>query len=100
MNTADKTTNRLTTDEPGNLKSELMKKYRETFVDRLTVGDLQELQFYRENLFDNNRRWNTEYKLKFDTKMRQYFPEEVLRREIASIEVLVSLLVPADLVNP
>jgi hypothetical protein len=99
MNTADDMMNSLTTDDHSDLKSELRKKYQETFIDRLSPGDLQELQFYQKNLFDNNRRWNTEYKLKFESKLRQYFHEEVLRREIASIEVLVGLLVPGDLEN-
>ena len=71
----------------------------EMFVDKLTQQDLRELQFYLKNQFDEKRRINAEYKLKFESKLRQYFHEEVLRREIVSIETLVSLLRPEDVKN-
>jgi hypothetical protein len=35
--------------------------------------------------------------MKFEVKLRQYFHEEVLRREIVSIETLLSLMQPQDL---
>ena len=78
------------------IKTTLINKYKEMFVDKLTQKDLRELQFYLKNQFDENRQLNTEYKLKFESRLRQYFHEEVLRREIISIETLVDLLRPED----
>jgi hypothetical protein len=37
--------------------------------------------------------------LKFESRLRQYFHEEVMRREIVSIETLLSLLKPEDVKN-
>jgi len=74
-----------------------MHKYKEMFVDKLTQQDLRELQFYLKNQFNENRQLNTEYKFKFKPRLRQYFHEEVLRREIISIETLPGLLRPEDL---
>jgi len=73
-----------------------MHKYKEMFVDKLTQQDLRELQFYLKNQFNENRQLNTEYKLKFESRLRQYFHEEVLKREIISIETLLGLLRPED----
>ena len=73
-----------------------MHKYKEMFVNKLTQQDLRELQFYLRNQFNENRQLNTEYKLKFESLLRQYFHEEVLRREIISIETLLGLLRPED----
>jgi hypothetical protein len=78
------------------IKTTLTKKYMEMFVDKLTQQDLRELQFYLKNQFDEKRQINAEYKLKFESKLRQYFHEEVLRREIVSIETLLGLLKPKD----
>jgi hypothetical protein len=78
------------------IKTTLMKKYKEMFVDKLTQQDLRELQFYLKNQFNENRQLNTEYKVKFESRLRQYFHEEVLRREIISIETLLGLLTPED----
>jgi len=78
------------------IKTTLINKYKEMFVDKLTQKDLRELQFYLKNQFDENRQLNTEYKLKFESRLQQYFHEEVLRREIISIETLVDLLRPED----
>jgi hypothetical protein len=78
------------------IKPMLMNKYKEMFVDKLTKQDLKELQFYLKNQFDENRRLNAEYKLKFESRLRQYFHEEVMRREIISIETLLGLLTPED----
>ena len=74
------------------IKTTLMNKYKEMFVDKLTQQDLRELQFYLKNQFNENRQLNTEYKLKFESRLRQYFHEEVLKREIISIETLLGLL--------
>jgi hypothetical protein len=87
-------------DTPDDTKVALLNKYRAMFVDRLTVQDLQELQFYARNQIDANRRIDPEYRLKLEFKLRQYFPEEVLRREIASIELLLGQLNPTDLRKP
>jgi len=73
-----------------------MNKYKEIIVDKLTQQDLRELQFYLTNQFDEKRQINAEYKLKFESKLRQYFHEEVLWREIVSIETLLGLLKPED----
>jgi hypothetical protein len=85
--------NRNTSDD---IKITLMNKYKEMFVDKLTQQDLRELQFYLKNQFNENRQLNTEYKLKFESLLRQYFHEEVLRREIISIETLLGLLTSED----
>ena len=79
------------------MKMSLMNKYRETFIDKLTLRDLEELQFYLRKQYDKTSGWNSEYRLKFEFKLKQYFHEEILRREIASIETLLSLLQPQDL---
>jgi hypothetical protein len=81
------------------IKTTLMNKYMAMFVDKLTQQDLRELQFYLKNQFDEKRQINAEYKLKFESKLRQYFHEEVLRREIVSIETLLGLLKPEDVRN-
>jgi hypothetical protein len=82
------------TDE---VKTSLMTKYREMFIDKLSPQDLEELQFYLRQQYDNEHGWNNEYRLKFEFKLRQYFHEEILTREIASIETLLGLLQPQDL---
>jgi len=79
------------------VKMVLMNKYKEMFIDLLTPQDLDELQFYLGKQYDKKRGWNREYKLKFELKLRQFFHEEVLKREIASIETLLGLLHPHDL---
>jgi hypothetical protein len=84
---------------PDEVKTSLMDKYREMFVDKLTPEDLEELQFYLRQQYDKELGWNSEYKLKFEFKLRQYFHEEVLKREIASIETLLGLLQPQDLTS-
>ena len=76
-----------------------MNKYKEIIVDKLTRQELRELQFYLKNQFNEKRQLNAEYKLKFESKLRQYFHEEVMSREIISIETLVSLLKPEDVKN-
>ncbi len=79
------------------IKTSLMDKYREMFIDKLTPQDLEELQIYLGKQFDKEHGWNSEYKQKFESKLRQYFHEEVLQREIASIETLLSLMQRHDL---
>ncbi|MFA5347318.1 MAG: hypothetical protein WC294_04220 [Methanoregula sp.] len=81
------------------IKLTLMNKYKEILVDKLTRRDLEELQFYLKYQFDEKRQINAEYKLKFESRLRQYFHEEVLSREIVSIETLLGLLKPEDVKN-
>jgi len=81
------------------VKTLLMNKYREIFIDKLSRQDLDELRFYILNQYDQNIGWNREYKLKFESKLRHYFHEEILRREIVSIEALIRLLNPDDLTH-
>jgi hypothetical protein len=87
----------LTGNRAGDIKRTLVKKYKAPLIDKLTEQDLRELQFYLKNQFDEKRRINPEYKLKFESKLRQYFHEEILTREIVSIETLVGLLSSEDL---
>ena len=84
-------------NSPDEIKKMLMNKYRDMFVDKLTQQDLRELQFYLRNQFDEKRRINAENKLKFESLLRRYFHEEIMRREIVSIETLLSLLKPEDI---
>jgi DNA-binding MurR/RpiR family transcriptional regulator len=87
-------------DTPADVKAALVSKYRGMFVDKLTLRDLQELQFYVRNQIDENHRIDPVCRLKLEFKLRQYFPEEVLRREIASIESLIEQLNSTDLRKP
>jgi hypothetical protein len=86
-------------NKPEDIKTTLMNKYRTMFIDKLTVQDLRELQFYLKNQFDEKRQLNAEYKLKFESRLRKYFHEEIMKREIVSIETLLSLLKPEDLTD-
>jgi len=79
------------------LKRSLVNRYKTMFVDKLTKKDLKELQYYLKNQFDEDRHINQEFKNKFEVKLRQYFHEEVLKREITSIEALIQRLGPRDL---
>jgi hypothetical protein len=79
------------------IKTSLMNKYREMFIEKLTAKDLDELRFLLKKQFNKESGWNNAYKLKFESKLRQYFHEEVMRREIASIEALLGLIEHQDL---
>jgi DNA-binding MurR/RpiR family transcriptional regulator len=81
------------------IKKSLMNKYAEMFIDKLTSEDLDEFQFFLKKQYYKESGWNYEYKLKFESKLRQYFHEEVMKREIASIETLLGLLSRKDLKN-
>jgi DNA-binding MurR/RpiR family transcriptional regulator len=85
--------------EEDDIKTSLMNKYGEIFIDKLTTKDLDEFQFFLRKQYDKESGWNNQYKLKFESKLRQYFHEEVMRREIASIETLLGLLDRRDLKN-
>ena len=84
-------------NSPDEIKKMLMTKYRDMFVDKLTQQDLRDLQLYLRIQFDEKRRINAENKLKFESLLRRYFHEEIMRREIVSIETLLSLLKPEDI---
>ncbi len=84
-------------DKSVDAASELFRKYQKVLIDKLTRSDLEELRFYLQNQFDEQRRFNAEYRLKFESKLRQYLHEDVLRREIAGIEALLAKLRPEDL---
>lgn len=84
-------------NSPDEIKKMLMTKYRDMFVDKLTQQDLRDLQLYLRSQFDEKRRINAENKLKFESLLRRYFHEEIMRREIVSIETLLSLLKPEDI---
>jgi len=81
------------------VKTLLMNKYRKIFINKLSRQDLDELRFSILNQYDQNLGWNREYKLKFESKLRHYFHEEILRREIVSIEALIRLMNPEDLTH-
>jgi hypothetical protein len=79
------------------LKISLLAKYRAIFVDRLSPRDLEELKFLLKNKFGPDRTINPEYLRRFELRLRDFFHEEILTREIASIELLVEKLGPEDL---
>jgi hypothetical protein len=83
--------------DPDTLKSALIAKYRTSFVGKLSRKDLEELQFLLRNKFGEERTINPEYLTKFMFRLRKYFHEETLTREMASIEALVENLRPEDL---
>ena len=79
------------------IKTSLVRKFQETFIDKLTPPDLEELRQYIRMQYNRDGGWNHEYRQKFEEKLRQYFHEEVLKREIASIETLLGLMSDQDL---
>ncbi len=76
--------------------SALREKYRRVFIEKLTRKDLEELRFFLKNQVVHDR-IDEKYRQKLEWKLRQYFHEEVLRREFASIEALLKTLRPEDL---
>lgn len=85
-------------DTPVGTASELREKYRKVLIGKLTKKDLEEIRFYLDNQIRDHR-IDAEYRRKLEWKLRQYFHEEVLRREFASIEALLATLQPEDLEN-
>jgi DNA-binding MurR/RpiR family transcriptional regulator len=79
------------------MKQSLMDRYQETFIRKLTRQDLAEFQTYLKDEFDPTKGWDLKSRLKFESKLRNYFHEEIIRREIASIEAVLELLKPEDL---
>jgi hypothetical protein len=78
-------------------KSALVKKYRKIFIEKLSRADLEELQRLLKKQFSQNRVIIPANKLEFELKLRKYFHEEIMRREIASIETLIEQLKTEDL---
>jgi hypothetical protein len=79
------------------VEGSLADRYRTILIEKLTAGDLKELQFYLRNQFDENRNLNREFKEKFEGKLRRFLHEEILTREIIGIEELIRNLRPEDL---
>jgi len=79
------------------IKAELLAKYRTVLVDRLTRRDLEELKSLLRNKFDPDRKMNKGYLERFAFKFREYLHEEIITREMATLEALVEMLQPGDL---
>ncbi len=79
------------------LKWYLMNKYRRLFTEKITPDDLEELQYYLRRQYDPKSGWNREYNKRFVLKLGEYMTVEILRREIAGIESLLTLMKPEDL---
>jgi hypothetical protein len=79
------------------LKTSLLAKYRTIFVDRLSPRDLEELKVLLKNKFGSDRSIHPDYQRRFELRLRDYFHEEILTREMASVELLVEKLGPEDL---
>ena len=84
-------------DAPGDMKAALIGKYRYVVLSRLTARDLRELQALVREETGADRAIDPEVRLRLMFRLRQYFPEDVLRREIAGIEALLLQLGPEDL---
>lgn len=82
---------------PKSLKNILIQRYRTEFINKLTPKDLTELKRYVKKEFDIDGKINPGYRRKFEEKLRNYFHESVLEREIVNIEALVRELSPEDL---
>jgi hypothetical protein len=79
------------------LKWYLMNKYRTLLTDKLTPQDLEEFQYCLRHQYDPERGWDREYLTRFVLKIREYMQEDILKREIAGIESLLTLMKPEDL---
>jgi hypothetical protein len=75
----------------------LVNKYRSLLIAKLTPEDLEELQRYHRLQYDMKRGWDHEYVRKFIRKLREYIPEDILKREIAGIETVLTLVKSEDL---
>ena len=93
----DKITKNLSNADGDDLKSSLLEKYRKIFVEKLTPEQLEELQVLLKNKFNPDRTMNREFVLKFEFRLRDFFHEDFLMREMANIEALVENLKPEDL---
>jgi hypothetical protein len=84
-------------DRPESLKEILKRRYKSGFVDKLTPVDLAELKMYLQKEFDSKGNIQPEFRKRFEEKLRNYFHESVLEKEMVSIEALVRELSPEDL---
>jgi hypothetical protein len=75
----------------------LKERYRTVLVEKLTPADLEELQGYLRNEFDEKGNLKREYRDRFEWKLRQFLHEEILTREIVGLEALIRDLRPGDL---
>jgi hypothetical protein len=80
------------------LKWYLVNKYRTLFIDKLTYEDLEELRYCLKHQYDPKRGWDRVYLRRFVLKMEGYMEEEILKREIAGIVSLLTLMNPEDLI--
>ena len=79
------------------MKRSLIDRYRETLIGRLTPRDLAELQSDIRNQDDPVKGGDAGHRVKREEKLRHYLHEEIIRREISSIEAVVQWLTPEDL---
>jgi hypothetical protein len=84
-------------DRVESLKETLIQRYRTDFIDKLTPDDLKELKKYLQREFDAQGNIVPVYRELFEEKLRHYFHESVLEREIVNIEALVRELSLKDL---
>ena len=80
------------------LKWYLVNKYRALFIDKLTQKNLEELRYCLKHQYDPERGWDRVYLRRFVLKMKWYREEEILKREIAGIVSLLTLMNPEDLI--
>lgn len=93
--TRDLMTDRMRKDD---LKWYLVNKYRALLIDKLTRKDLEELRYFLKQQYDPKRGWDRVYLRRFVLKMKGYMEEEILKREIAGIVSLLTLMNPEDLI--
>jgi hypothetical protein len=80
------------------LKWYLVNKYRALFINKLTREDLEELWYCLKHQYDPQHGWDRVYLRRFILKMNGYMEEEILKREIAGIVSLLTLMKPEDLI--
>ena len=67
------------------------------FIDKLTETDLAELKSLLQHKFNPDRTMDPGYRIRFEAMLRNFLHEEILTREMASIEELIDRLRPEDL---
>lgn len=85
------------TEGKDDLKWYLIHKYRTILIDKLTPGEFEQLRQYHYHQYDPRRDPDSGNSKKFLAKLREYVSEDILRQEIAGIEVLMTLMKPEDL---
>ena len=79
------------------LKWYLLNKYRTLFINKLSLQDLDELRYYHKRQYTTKNGWDEEFLQKFVLKLREFIHDDILKREIAGIETLVTFMKPEDL---